>query len=111
MSTKALIELFLIWVILISAAFLACEVSSAPVKCHDKDSDDTLSLKISEPNISRDANGVTYIWDIECCDANGACADEWSRHKGDINGDGCVDFKDLVIVADHWLEGTKCLGQ
>jgi Right handed beta helix region len=32
-----------------------------------------------------------------------------AQPPGDINGDGSVDFRDMGIVASHWLEESPCL--
>jgi hypothetical protein len=80
---------------------------TARLKCEDADSDDTLRLEISDPNIKRDANSVVYIWDVKCCDNHGACDEAWlmtdNYIKGDVNNDQVVDFKDLAVLANHWL--------
>jgi hypothetical protein len=81
------------------------------LKCEDPDADDSLMLEISEPDIARDANGVVYTWHIRCCDNHEACDDAWlmtdNYIKGDVNNDKKVDFKDLAIVADNWLESVN----
>lgn len=81
------------------------------LKCEDVDADDVLSIEISEPNITREPNKVTYVWHVRCCDNHGACDEAWvltdNMQQGDVNNDKKVDFADLAVMASHWLESVK----
>lgn len=80
-------------------------------ECVDADTDDVLTLDISEPIITRGEYGVRYVWYVQCCDNHGKCDEAHlvtSRYlNGDLNGDDVVNMHDLAIMADNWLMEIK----
>jgi len=67
-----------------------------------------ISIQFSSPLFKSYLDGldVTLIW-MERIDVGTYVVGEmWSYTAlpGDINGDGAVDFKDIAILTNNWLE-------
>jgi len=68
------------------------------------------------------ATGTMYYWRVDSVvnDANAAEGEVWDFttlvepvevcHDADINGDCRVDFGDLLLIAEQWLDGPGCEG-